>query len=142
MNMTISKSKFIAGCQCLKRLYLQVHEPELAAEPNAVAEAIIEQGRKVGLLAREMFPDGVEVRSDDLGQAIRSTRELIANPTKDLGTLPPKFATSLLDISLRARARGFCSCVARPLRRNACFAAHGRVTPTIVTADPVQVAPS
>jgi len=32
MPMKISKSKFVAGCQCLKRLYWQVHEPELAAE--------------------------------------------------------------------------------------------------------------
>ena len=47
--MRISKSKFMAGRQCLKRLYWQVHEPELAAEPDAAAEAIIEQGREVGL---------------------------------------------------------------------------------------------
>lgn len=80
MNMRISKSKFVAGCQCLKRLYLQVHEPELAAEPDDAVEAIIEQGREVGLLARQMFPGGVEVRSDGgLGQAIRTTRDLIAN---------------------------------------------------------------
>ncbi len=31
MSMRISKSKFCAGVQCLKRLYLQVHQPELAA---------------------------------------------------------------------------------------------------------------
>jgi hypothetical protein len=36
----------------LKRLYLQVHQPELAAEPDGVADAIIEQGREVGMLAR------------------------------------------------------------------------------------------
>ena len=80
MSIRISKSKFVAGCQCLKRLYLQVHEPELAAEPDAAAEAIIEQGREVGMLARQMFPGGVEVRSEGgLDQAIRATRELIAN---------------------------------------------------------------
>jgi hypothetical protein len=71
----------MAGCQCLKRLYFQVHEPGLAAEPDASAEAIIEQGREVGLLARQMFPGGVEVDcSGGLEQAIRTTRELIANP--------------------------------------------------------------
>jgi hypothetical protein len=32
--MRISKSKYIAGVQCLKRLYLQVHEPGLAAKPD------------------------------------------------------------------------------------------------------------
>lgn len=79
MSTRISKSRFVAGCQCLKRLYLQVHEPELAAEPNAAAEAIIEQGREVGMLARQMFPGGVEVRNEGLDKAIRTTRELTAN---------------------------------------------------------------
>ncbi len=78
--MRISKSKFVAGVQCLKRLYLQVHQPELATEPNAAAEAIIQQGREVGLLARQMFPGGVEVGDHrSLDEAIRATRELVAN---------------------------------------------------------------
>ncbi|MGA8733684.1 MAG: DUF2779 domain-containing protein [Terriglobales bacterium] len=81
MNIRISKSKFVAGVQCLKRLYLQVHEPELAGEPDAASEAIFEQGREVGLLARQMFPGGVEVGgSAGLDEAIRITRELVANP--------------------------------------------------------------
>ena len=81
MSMRISKSKFMAGRQCLKRIYFQVHQPELAAEPDASSEAAIEQGREVGLLARKLFPCGVEVGgSAGLDQAIRATRELIANP--------------------------------------------------------------
>ena len=65
MSMRISKSEFMAGRQCLKRLYFQVHQPELAAEPDAASEAVIEQGREVGILARQMFPGGVEARSED-----------------------------------------------------------------------------
>src|ERR1035438_7797200 len=81
MPMKISKSKYIAGVQCLKRLYWQVHEPGLAAEPDASDFAIMEQGHEVGLLARQLFPGGVEVDgSRGLEQAIRSTQELIANP--------------------------------------------------------------
>ena len=80
MSMKISKSKFCAGVQCLKRLYLLVHEPELAAELDAASEAIMAQGREVGLLARQLFPGGVEVHSEgDLDQAIRATREIIGN---------------------------------------------------------------
>ena len=79
--MRISKSKFVAGCQCVKRLYWQVHEPGLAAEPDAAAHAIMEQGREVGLLARLLFPGGVEVGNEgSFDQAIRVTRELVANP--------------------------------------------------------------
>ena len=81
MSMRISKSKFCAGVQCLKRLYLLVHEPELAAEPDGTADAIIEQGREVGLLARKLFPGGIEVDgSAGLKQAISTTQQLIGNP--------------------------------------------------------------
>ena len=59
--MKISKSKFVAGAQCLKRLYFQVHQPELAAEPDASGSAIMEQGQEVGRLAHQLFPGGVEV---------------------------------------------------------------------------------
>jgi predicted RecB family nuclease len=76
----LSKSKFCAGVQCLKRLYLQVHEPDLAAEPDAATEAIIQQGHEIGMLARQLFPGGVEVANGgNLDQAIRATRELVAN---------------------------------------------------------------
>ena len=79
-KLLITKSKFVAGVQCLKRLYLTVHTPELAAQPDESDQSIIEQGREVGLLARQMFPGGVIVESKDREQAIRATRELITNP--------------------------------------------------------------
>ena len=70
----------MAGVQCLKRLYWQVHEPELGGVPDAAAVTIMEQGREVGKLARLLFEDGVEVKSGDPEEAVRITRELIANP--------------------------------------------------------------
>lgn len=72
VTITLSKSKFVAGCQCLKRLYLQAHEPELAAGLDATAEAIIEQGREVGILARKLFPG--EVSHDPLAQITRTSQ--------------------------------------------------------------------
>jgi hypothetical protein len=109
VTMKLSKSKFVAGCQCLKRLYLQIHEPELAAEPDAAAEAIIEQGREVGMLARQLFPGGVEVRSEGgLDQAIRATRELIGNrdvPAIFEGTFEHNGVLMRVDILHRGRDR-------------------------------------
>ena len=78
--MLITKSKFMAGAQCLKRLYLLVHEPDLAAKPDESDQSIIEQGREVGLLARQLFPGGVAVDCSNRDEAIRVTRELIENP--------------------------------------------------------------
>ena len=74
-KIKLSKSRFVAGCQCPKRLWFQVHEPELAAAPDAAAEAILQQGQEVGLLARELCPGGVEVDgAGRLGQAISAAR--------------------------------------------------------------------
>jgi predicted RecB family nuclease len=79
--IAISKSRFLAGCQCLKRLYLQVHQPELAPAAVGAVEAIITQGHEIGILARQLFPGGIEVSvPGGLGQAIRTTKELLANP--------------------------------------------------------------
>jgi hypothetical protein len=73
---TLSKSKFLAGTQCLKRLYLSAHSPELAAQPDESDRSIIEQGQQVGLLAQKMFPSGVVVDGRNREEAIRATREL------------------------------------------------------------------
>ena len=58
--MALSKSKFVAGCQCPKLLWWSVHEP-LAEElqPDKVLLDRFDQGRLVGELARERFPGGL-----------------------------------------------------------------------------------
>jgi hypothetical protein len=78
--MRISKSKFVTGVQCLKRLYLQVHQPGLAAELDDASKAVIEQGSQVGLVAQKAFPGGVMVKAGrtELDKAIKATRELVA----------------------------------------------------------------
>jgi hypothetical protein len=79
--MRISKSKFVAGIQCLKRVFFQVHRPELAAGSTEAGEAVMEQGQQVGLEAQKAFPGGVLVSANHkhLDDAIRATRELVGN---------------------------------------------------------------
>ncbi|MGA3024810.1 MAG: DUF2779 domain-containing protein [Bryobacteraceae bacterium] len=79
----LSKSKFVAGIQCLKRLYLQVYQPQLADEADEEHEARLEQGHEVGLLAQSRFPGGVLVDSgrDDLDAAMARTTALMADPS-------------------------------------------------------------
>ena len=60
----LSKSKFVAGVQCLKRLYYQIYQPELAEQADESQQARLEQGNEVGLLARSRFPGGVFVGSE------------------------------------------------------------------------------
>jgi predicted RecB family nuclease len=80
LPITISKSRYMAGVQCLKRLYLLVHQPELGSGKAAADFALMDQGWQVGKLAQRLFPGGVEVRTGNPEEAIRITRELIANP--------------------------------------------------------------
>lgn len=78
----ISKSKFMAGVQCLKRLYLQVHHPELAPAPPGSTLAMLQQGREVGIMARGAFHGGVLVNTGDQGLAtsIGRTTKLLTDP--------------------------------------------------------------
>ena len=61
----LSKSKFVAGVQCLKRLYWQVHQPDLADDEDERQHARLEQGQEVGLLAQARFPGGISVPFGD-----------------------------------------------------------------------------
>jgi hypothetical protein len=74
----LSKSKFVAGVQCLKRLYFQIYQPELATEEDEGQEARLAQGNEVGLLAQSRFPGGVFVGFDDgLAGALSQTASLM-----------------------------------------------------------------
>lgn len=57
----LSKSKFLSGLQCHKRLYLEIHQPSLATKPDAATQAMFDMGTEVGELARSRFPGGVLV---------------------------------------------------------------------------------
>jgi hypothetical protein len=79
----LSKSKFLAGCQCLKRLYFRVHEPETAPEPDEAQKAQFDQGHEVGGLATKAFPGGVAVKKDYLphSEAVARTQALMEDKT-------------------------------------------------------------
>jgi predicted RecB family nuclease len=75
--MGLSKSKFMAGWQCLKRLYLEVHQPELVGEPDEQTVAVFEQGHEVGRWARKGFPGGVliEAGPEEMAKAMKQTQQ-------------------------------------------------------------------
>lgn len=57
----LSKSKFLSGLQCHKRLYLEIMRPELATPPDPSTQAILAMGTEIGVLAQRRFPGGVVV---------------------------------------------------------------------------------
>ena len=56
----LSKSRFVAGCQCHKLLWWKVHDPKaVELQPGKVLQDRFDQGRQVGELARTRYPGGV-----------------------------------------------------------------------------------
>jgi len=79
----LSKSRFLSGLQCHRRLHLERYAPGLASEVDAQVRARLEMGIEVGELARGCFPGGALVDSDHLevGDALSRTAELVSDPT-------------------------------------------------------------
>ena len=76
MKTTLSKSKYIAGLQCPRRLWLGCHAPDLGTPATARLAAVLDQGAEIGRRARDLFADGVLVDQEawEHGQATARTR--------------------------------------------------------------------
>ena len=79
----LSKSRFLAGLQCLKRLYLECYHRELADPVRPGTRAIFDTGHRVGELARERFPGGRLVSEPyfEHSQAEQTTQALLGELT-------------------------------------------------------------
>ena len=77
----LSKTRFIAGLQCLKRLYLECYDRDLADPVDETQQAIFDTGTGVGELARQRFPGGrlIEERYFEHSQAVRTTETALAD---------------------------------------------------------------
>lgn len=78
----LSKSKFLSGVQCHKRLYLEIYEPHLATPPDPGTQAMLDMGTEVGELARQRFPGGrlVTAGHRQTDAALAETAQLIDDP--------------------------------------------------------------
>jgi hypothetical protein len=81
---TFSKSKLMALRQCQKRLWLEIHRPELR-EDSAATQASFNIGFQVGDIARQIYdPEGagamIDIESEGFGQAFERTKALLQTP--------------------------------------------------------------
>jgi hypothetical protein len=79
--MALSKSQYIRGLQCHKSLWLYKNKPELRDTPNQAQESLFNTGFDVGDLAKQLFPNGVEIEFDssNFDGMITKTKDLIQN---------------------------------------------------------------
>lgn len=81
MSYALSKSRYCAGVQCPKMLWMREKMPEVF-DQSVVDEAVLETGSRVGDLAMGIFGDYTEVPYGDLNEMIRITDELIHKKEK------------------------------------------------------------
>jgi len=84
--MTLSKSQYIRGLQCIKSLWLKKYKPDLLSAPDSSSKATLDTGHKVGELACELFPDGVTIpyEATSLDEKIALTQQLIGEGVKNI----------------------------------------------------------
>lgn len=81
---SLSKSKLIAFRQCPKRVWLEVHKPELRQD-SAQAEMRMEAGNELGRLARKLYdPEGrgvlIDAQTEGFSQALRRSKDVLETP--------------------------------------------------------------
>jgi len=75
---SLSKSKILLHRQCPKRLWLQINHPELINIKPA-SQARLNEGNKVGDIARQNFPGGLFVNTLNQSEALSLTKDGIKN---------------------------------------------------------------
>jgi hypothetical protein len=77
----LSKSAFTRGLQCHKSLYLKKHHPELEDPVSEAQQAVFSGGTRVGLLAQQLFPGGIDLGDfipDNFQKAFSETELLLS----------------------------------------------------------------
>jgi len=78
----LSKSRFLSGRQCHKRLYFEAYTPELAAETDGQRQAMLDMGKQIGDTAQQCFPGGQLVTEGyrQSAAALERTATFMTNP--------------------------------------------------------------
>ena len=93
----ISKSKYLAGRQCAKLLWHHYNAKDLIPETGTFLQAIFDQGHAVGELAKQLFPNGL-----DIGEVVGGLNETIRLTGEHLTERRPLFEASF------AHEGGYC----------------------------------
>jgi hypothetical protein len=92
----LTKSKFMAGLQCPRYLWIYVNDPGRIPQPDLVTQHTFDQGHEVGELAKKLFPGGSDM--SNLG-----FREMLSETAARLGDNRPIFEAAFQCGQLYAR---------------------------------------
>jgi len=77
MGKLLTKSKYLAGLQCSKLLWMMIHQKDQIPEAYDDALARMNAGTAAGVLATMLFTDGINVPEDDFIGNINQSKEII-----------------------------------------------------------------
>ncbi|MFC1988967.1 DUF2779 domain-containing protein [Chloroflexota bacterium] len=108
VSKLLSKTKYITGLQCPRLIWIEIHEPGKIPETDPVTQYVFDQGHLVGELAKRLFPDGIDIPTEDFMGNISTTRELLKErkPLFEAGILAGKLY-SRVDILSPAGEEGW-----------------------------------
>ena len=73
----LTKSKYLHGLQCHKRLWYEQNHPCRATPTSKSQQRLIDQGGEVGRLARDHFPEGRLIDARDPVESVGQTQDAI-----------------------------------------------------------------
>ncbi|MFN5493193.1 MAG: DUF2779 domain-containing protein [Bacteroidota bacterium] len=84
---TISKSRFVSGVQCEKKLYFDIFRKDLKPPLNEEQLRLFSSGNEVGVLAQQVFPNGKDATFEMNGNwsvALGKTKEWLQGESKTI----------------------------------------------------------
>ena len=103
---TLSKSRFVSGIQCDKKLWFDFYRKDLKLPTDDQTQAIFDLGHRIGILAQEMFPNGKDATPEDysdLKPSIENTKKWMSEKVETIyeATFSANNAFCMLDILYR-----------------------------------------
>lgn len=100
---TLSKSRFLSGIQCHKKLWFDFYRKDLKLPTDEQTQAVFDLGHRIGILAQEMFPNGKDATPENysnLKPSIENTKKWISEKVETIyeATFSAKNAFCMLDI--------------------------------------------
>lgn len=87
MVKVISKSRFVSGIQCSKKLYFDIYRKDLKPEISEQQELLFSTGHEIGELAQSAFPNGKDASPEnyyDFSKSIQDTKDWIDSDVKTI----------------------------------------------------------
>ena len=83
-SVSISKSRYMSGLQCPKKMWLAIHKKEISEKPDINLQFIFDEGHKVGEFAREWRGKGtlIELDWNNSDKAFEETNTALNKGTK------------------------------------------------------------